>query len=441
VGALDADEWTLPQQSPCIAALPYIDWSAPALGRVRVAATELQGICVLACSFNLADPLILGGLRGANLVEATLGHVPCSATLHELHCSGVLEATYASERALFQAIQDSPLRDRNRLSFQAGWLGAVAEPYDVAAVAGVAGARGRAAVAAVAAQPGPVELKFLHLTSWADILQESARHLVGQEARALARTVVLLSHREVRDVSRRDPASNVRAIASTLTTYVSAWASLGAGAAPAQLARHLPAYLVSSMAVLPYELAGPCGTALSCEAELRDSHTLLRGRVSEAAAVMWARIHSNIRMDARHVIGLKVWTDAFLHPPCTHQVVSDPATLRAKHADGRTFWGVALFVYCWCVDAVRVMVEQPRTVIPDYYIHPTQRLRPCDVGDTDNKPIHLFERGGRLVLDRDPTATGVSGPLACFMSKIPTCNQSLVAKGRQTGRRFLRALD
>lgn len=115
------------------------------------------------------------------------------------------------------------------------------------------------------------------------------------------------------------------------------------------------------------------------------------------------------RMDVRHVIKAKVWEDAFMHPPCTHQVRGDVIAMRAKHLDGRTFWGIAFFIYCWCVDADRVMVEQPNTVIPDHYIHPTQCIRPCDVGDDDNKPIHLFERGGRRLLPKDPSVAGTSG--------------------------------
>lgn len=55
------------------------------------------------------------------------------------------------------------------------------------------------------------------------------------------------------------------------------------------------------------------------------------------------------------------------------------------------------------------MVEQPATIIPDSYQHPSQRLRPCEVGDGDNiKPIHLYERGGRALISKDPSAIGVS---------------------------------
>lgn len=115
------------------------------------------------------------------------------------------------------------------------------------------------------------------------------------------------------------------------------------------------------------------------------------------------------RMDARVVMGAKRWVDAFLHPPCTHQVLSDAAAFRDKHVDGRTFWGIALFIYCFCIDASRVVVEQPATVIPDFYMYPTQRLRPCDVGDEDNKQMHFYERGGRLPMPKRPDIVGTSG--------------------------------
>lgn len=45
---------------------------------------------------------------------------------------------------------------------------------------------------------------------------------------------------------------------------------------------------------MPTDLAGPCGTADSCEAELRDGQTLLCGRESEAASVLWSRIHHSL---------------------------------------------------------------------------------------------------------------------------------------------------
>lgn len=114
------------------------------------------------------------------------------------------------------------------------------------------------------------------------------------------------------------------------------------------------------------------------------------------------------RVDIRDVLDLCTWDDAYLHPPCTHQVLSDARAAEAKMLDGRAFWGVALFIYSWCIKAKRVLVEQPPTIIPNFYIQPTQSLRPCDVGDTDSKRFHLYERGGRRRLTLQPGAQGVS---------------------------------
>ena len=108
-------------------------------------------------------------------------------------------------------------------------------------------------------------------------------------------------------------------------------------------------------------------------------------------------------LDLTDVLMLKVWLDAFLFPPCTHQVLSDTRSGAAKRQDGRTFWGIAFFLYCWCVVTYRLRLEQPNTIIPDYLFSPSQRLRPCDVGDADTKPINLYERGwGPLSLLAEP---------------------------------------
>ena len=93
-----------------------------------------------------------------------------------------------------------------------------------------------------------------------------------------------------------------------------------------------------------------------------------------------------------YVLLLQHWRDAYLFPPCTHHVLSDTRARSAKEGDGRAFWGIAFFIYCWCVSADRVMVEQPDTIISDFYLQPTQSLRACDVGDPDSKPINLFCR-------------------------------------------------
>ena len=98
-------------------------------------------------------------------------------------------------------------------------------------------------------------------------------------------------------------------------------------------------------------------------------------------------------LDVRKVALLKVWGDAYFFPMCTHHTNSDTTAADAKYSDGRAFWGIAFFIFCWCVPAVRLMLEQPDTIIPNFYIQPSQRLRPCDVGDPDSKPINLYVRG------------------------------------------------
>lgn len=115
------------------------------------------------------------------------------------------------------------------------------------------------------------------------------------------------------------------------------------------------------------------------------------------------------KMDVREVIDMARWEEAYLHPPCTHQVLSDTRAAKCKMLDGRAYWGVALFIRSWCVKADRVLLEQPPTIIPDFYLSPTQVVRPCDVGDKDGKQFHLYERGSRLPLPRNPAAIGTSG--------------------------------
>lgn len=114
----------------------------------------------------------------------------------------------------------------------------------------------------------------------------------------------------------------------------------------------------------------------------------------------------HICMDVREVLWRKRWEDAYMHPPCTHHILSDTKAALAKQLDGRAFWGVALFLYSWCTQADRIVVEQPPTLISDFYMVPTQQLRPCDVGDNDDKQIHLFERGGRTPIQRAAGAAG-----------------------------------
>lgn len=95
----------------------------------------------------------------------------------------------------------------------------------------------------------------------------------------------------------------------------------------------------------------------------------------------------------------RTWAEAVFHPPCTHLVLSDrrPSSYLAKRADGRTWWGLAFFVKCYCVQARRLAVEQPDTIISDLLHQPSQRLLPSFVGDDDRKPINLFTRGRHLI--------------------------------------------
>lgn len=117
----------------------------------------------------------------------------------------------------------------------------------------------------------------------------------------------------------------------------------------------------------------------------------------------------HVQMDVREVLGARRWREAYLHPPCTHQVRSNAAALIHKMYDGRTFWGIALFIYSLCVDADRVFVEQPNTIIPDIYRPPDAVMRPCDAGDADNKPMHIYTRGAWPGLPRPTDSRGVSG--------------------------------
>lgn len=299
LAALDPDEWSLPHDSPVVISLAFLHWSLPAgSGQALVAMSELQGVCLTACSFDLADHPLLRALRGANLVEHGPSAASCSSILHELHDARVLDTVYKGEGELWEALTSSRLANRASLAFQPSWLESY-DPFDApgaAAIPAVPARRGQAAVRAVPAAPaapGPIDLKFLQLTSWAAVLSEGARQLAGMESRLLGRSFALFSHR-ARDATRRDGGSDVRSIATTVFTYIGAWANIGVGASASQLARHTPSYLAGCMSVMPSDLEGPCGTAMACEAEMRDGQTLLRGRESEAVSVLWSRIHFHL---------------------------------------------------------------------------------------------------------------------------------------------------
>lgn len=299
---LAADERTIPRNSPVVHSLKYLQWRTPGdNGPSYVAATEIQGVCILVCKIDLADQNVSRALSEANLLEHALSDGACSRILRELHESRVFDCQYQSEGQLLEALADNTIITPERLALQLADIVAT-DPFDTPGIdavparpagAGRRGAPAVPAVVAVPAQPGPPELKGIQLTTWLAVLAEGERQLPGQQTRLLARTFALLSHRSL-DAVRRNANSDVRTVTYTLTTYVGVWSGIGSQATSAQVARQVPAYLASNMSVMPADLVGPCGTAISCESELRDGHTLLCGRESEAASVLWRRIHHNI---------------------------------------------------------------------------------------------------------------------------------------------------
>ena len=106
--------------------------------------------------------------------------------------------------------------------------------------------------------------------------------------------------------------------------------------------------------------------------------------------------------------GREPWVRAYLFPPCTHQTLSDTTSREAKELDGRRFWGILFVIWCTCVYAVMLMVEQPDTVIPSLSMQPTQRFRTSELGDADDKTINLYEEG-RTLIRRVRPAGGTSG--------------------------------
>ncbi|KAL1510629.1 hypothetical protein AB1Y20_006930 [Prymnesium parvum] len=160
VTALDPDEWAVPRDSPVVTAFPYLQWSiSPAGGPALVAMSELQGICITACSFDLDDHALSRALRGANLIETGLSAAACSAILHELHDARLLDVAFQGEGDFWEALMGSDaLVDRSALACQLSWLEAY-DPFDlpgvaaVPAVPAVAGRRGQPANPAVPAVP------------------------------------------------------------------------------------------------------------------------------------------------------------------------------------------------------------------------------------------------------------------------------------------------
>jgi hypothetical protein len=98
-------------------------------------------------------------------------------------------------------------------------------------------------------------------------------------------------------------------------------------------------------------------------------------------------------LDMRLVLREKKWHRAFLFPPCTHQTLSDTTSRSEKEQDGRMFYGILFVIWCYSVLACMILVEQPNTRVPDFFIQPTQRISSSEVGDLDDKGFCFFERG------------------------------------------------
>ena len=80
--------------------------------------------------------------------------------------------------------------------------------------------------------------------------------------------------------------------------------------------------------------------------------------------------------DVRLVLNIQMWERAYIFPPCSMTLRRDVDCLDYKIADGRAFWGMAFVIYCWTVvTAVIVVLEQPDTLVADYYpLHGTEIL-------------------------------------------------------------------
>jgi hypothetical protein len=70
-------------------------------------------------------------------------------------------------------------------------------------------------------------------------------------------------------------------------------------------------------------------------------------------------------LDLHFVLHRRRWRSVFAFPPCTHQTLADRFTRHHKELDGRTFWGIAFFIYVLFSDAASVLVEQPDSIIPN----------------------------------------------------------------------------
>ena len=55
--------------------------------------------------------------------------------------------------------------------------------------------------------------------------------------------------------------------------------------------------------------------------------------------------------------------------------------LAVKMRDGRALHGLLLFVFAFCADSGCVFLEQPDTIVSDYFVTYSSDFRACDAGD------------------------------------------------------------
>ena len=107
-------------------------------------------------------------------------------------------------------------------------------------------------------------------------------------------------------------------------------------------------------------------------------------------------------LDVRDVLALKRWSRVFLFPPCFQQLRADADCLESKIADGRAFWGCALVLFCFCIAADLLVVEQPDTIVADFVPERYTEFRTSSFQDSPDKFVRLLVRNGALVVPFEP---------------------------------------
>ena len=111
-------------------------------------------------------------------------------------------------------------------------------------------------------------------------------------------------------------------------------------------------------------------------------------------------------LDVRDVVELGGWERVFLFPPCFQQLRADKDCLQAKIADCRAFWGCAMVLWCFCVTATLLVVEQPDTIVSDFVSLSFLEFRTSCFRDEPDKFVRLLLRNAVLPVPfaADPTA-------------------------------------